>query len=109
MRDELSGLSARLDDARALLELVPDTVDLHVEKFGWCAHGELSVVSRSVPISFGPCSRRKLVAELGDEALGRPGAGFAKGANGPAGDIVGHVFQRVGVLVQRHRRGPCGR
>src|SRR5271170_5952439 len=97
--DELPRLSACLDDARALLELMPDTVDLHVEKFGWCAHGELSVVSRSVPISFAPCSRRKLVPELGDEALGRPRAGFAKGTNRPSGDIVGHTFQRVGVLL----------
>ena len=32
VRDKLSRLSARFNDARALLELMPDTVDLDVEE-----------------------------------------------------------------------------
>ena len=39
----------------------------------------------------------ELVLELVDEALHRPRAGFAEGADGPARDVVGHVFQQADI------------
>src|SRR5207245_163107 len=43
--------------------------------------------------------RDEFVFELAHEALHRPGAGFAKGANGPAaGDIVGDLDEVIGIL-----------
>src|SRR5471030_2167890 len=40
----------------------------------------------------------EFLAELGDEALGRPGAGLAEGADRAAGDLVGHALQEFAVL-----------
>src|SRR5205823_4033598 len=43
-------------------------------------------------------ARRKFIPEFFDETLRRPGAGFAKGANGPAGNVVGDALESVGIL-----------
>ena len=43
----------------------------------------------------------EFVGEFGEETLGRPGAGFAEGADGAAGDVVGDVFQILRVVVAR--------
>src|SRR5690606_14592180 len=40
----------------------------------------------------------ELVLELGDEALGGPRAGFAEGADGAAGDLVGDGLEQLAVL-----------
>ena len=86
---------------------MPDAVDLDVETVRlqrswreWC----FSVISvGSVPRYSGVGSAlqfaAEFVSELRDEALGGPGAGFAEGADGPAGDVVGDGLERVGVAL----------
>src|SRR5260370_5507862 len=44
----------------------------------------------------GRASRHKLIFELGNEALHRPGTGFAEGANGaPPRDVVGDLDEVI--------------
>lgn len=40
----------------------------------------------------------EFVGKFGEEALSGPGAGFAEGADGPAGYIVGDVFEIFGIV-----------
>src|SRR5713101_3532527 len=98
VRHKLSGLSACFDDTCTLFELVPDAVDLNVEKVGWCAHGESSVVSGPMFISLFAGGRCKLISKLVDKALGRPRTGFSKCTDCPPGDVVRNALKRVSVL-----------
>ena len=41
----------------------------------------------------------KLLAEFENEALGGPGAGFAKGADGFAGDVVADGLELIGIAL----------
>src|SRR3974377_1044835 len=97
VRHKLSGLSACFKNTSALFELVPDAVDLNVEKFGWSAHCESSVVSRPVPIFLFSGGRGEFVSELGDKALGRPRTGFSERTDRPPGDVVCNALKSVGV------------
>lgn len=40
----------------------------------------------------------EFVGEFGEEALGGPGTSFTEGADGAAGDVVGYVFEVLGVV-----------
>src|ERR1700751_1828690 len=95
--NEFSGLAACFDDACALWELMPDAINLDVQEFGWCAHRKLSV--RSSPIFLAGRFRDKVLSEFRNKALGRPGTGFSKGADGSARDIIVHVFEGVSILL----------
>ena len=51
----------------------------------------------------------EFILELADEALHRPGAGFAKGADrAPAGDVVGNPDQVIGVALAGLPRASAG-
>src|SRR5260370_8562832 len=95
VRHKFSGLSACFNDTSTLFELVPDAVDLNVEKFGWCAHGESSVVSRPIFISLFAGGRSKIISKLCDKTFSRPPPGFSQCPHIPPPDFFPHPLNRV--------------
>ena len=100
--NKFTGLRTSFDNSGSFGELVPDAVDLYVEKWYWVTHNRLALMfvlrfRGGVSVLRGIC--RELVAEFGDKALGGPRAGFTESTNGSPCDTVCHGFQHVGVII----------
>src|SRR5215471_4136326 len=101
--DKFAGLSTSFDNSRSFGELVPDAVDLYVEKWYWVTHNRLALVfvlwlGGGVSVLRSICL--ELVTEFRDKALRRPGAGFTESTDGSPGDIVRDRLQCVRVTVR---------
>src|SRR5580700_8066873 len=101
--NKFPGLSTSFDNACSLGELVPDAVDLYVEKWQRFTHNRLALfILRFVRGGFSVLGSicHELVAEFRDKTLRRPSAGFTKSADGSPGDMVCYRRQRVGIAFR---------
>src|SRR5690349_1652901 len=89
--NKFASLSTSFDNSGSFGELVPDAVDLYVEKWYWVTHNRLALmfvlwlgggvsVLRSICLEF--------VAKFPNKALCRPSAGFTESTDGSPGDAV---------------------
>src|SRR5260370_36927027 len=99
VRHKFSGLSACFNDTSTLFELVPDAVDLNVEKFGWCAHGESSVVSRPIFISLFAGGRSKLISKICDKNFSMPPTRLSQCTKCSPSDVSPDPLYRFPVLL----------
>src|SRR5215472_16826871 len=89
--DKFAGLSTSFDNSRSFGELMPDAVDLYVEKWYWVTHNRLALMfvlrfGGGVSVLRGIC--QELVAEFPNKALCGPSAGFTESTDGSPGDAV---------------------